>query len=298
MKVLSGTGNTKLAEQIANELGVELVLPEFKIFANGEQRIWIPKKLSGQQVVLVQSLSAPVDTHIIQLLLLIDALERLGVKQLFLVVPWMGYSLQDKVFREGEPIAAKVVAQLLSSRNISRTFLLDLHNSAIAGFFEGPNTHLSTLDLFVDFAKRQDYSTNTVVVCPDIGGLRRAQNFADKLNLPMASMEKQRNLVTGEVTTGRIHGEVSGMNCLVYDDVIMSGSTLVKTAQALKSNGAKKVVCLATHGIFTKSVESLFADAAIDEIIITDSVEQNKKHEKITVLNIAKLLAEPISEYL
>lgn len=298
MKVISGTGNAKLAEQVANELNVEFVQPEFKIFANGEQRIWIPKKIGAQQVVLVQSLSSPVDTHIIQLLLLIDALERLGVKQLFLVVPWMGYSLQDKVFREGEPIAAKVVAQLLSSRNISRTFLLDLHNSAVAGFFEGPSTHLSTLELFVNFVKEQNYSENTAVVSPDIGGLRRAQNFADELHLPMVSIEKHRNLVTGEVTTGRIHGDVSGMNCLVYDDVIMSGSTLVKTAQALKSKGAKKVVCLSTHGIFTKPIESLFADSAIDEIIITDSVEQNKKHKKITVLNIAKLLAEPIAEYL
>ena len=148
---------------------------EITKFANGEKRIWIKENVSGSDVVLIQSLSYPVDENIIELLLLIDALERAGAKDVHLIIPWLGYSLQDKVFRPGEAIAAKVVANLISNSNVKRVYLLDVHNTSIPGFFSIPTSHLTAMDIFVTYVKNNFAGSDLIVASPDFGGLKRAQ---------------------------------------------------------------------------------------------------------------------------
>lgn len=294
MKILSGTSNTQLAHSIAHHLNSEPISVEISKFSNGEKRVWIPEKVSGKNVAIVQSLSQPVDEYIIELLLLTDALERAGARHVNAIIPWMGYSLQDKVFRPGEPIAAKVVANLISNAYIKRVQLLDLHNTSIPGFFYIPSQHLSALDLFAQYVKDSFSLENAVVVSPDFGGLKRARIFADSLDLDLANIDKYRDLQTGKVTPLGLSGNVSNKICFVFDDVINTGSTLKETAQFLKSNGAKEVHFISTHALFAGNALEEVKDNSIDSIIITNSVHHENLEPKIKVLDVAPLFAEAI----
>lgn len=300
MFVLSGSSNQKLAESIAAEIDAQVLQAELTQFRNGERRVYIPETVSGETIVVVQSFSTPADTHIIEFLLMIDALERLGAHKVFAVIPWMGYSLQDKAFREGEPIAAKVIARLVSQEFVKRVLLLDLHNSSISGFFSVPTMHLYPDNLFESYIHKTYKKEKLVVVSPDFGGIKRARYFANKLDVPFSNIEKHRNLKTGEVTVDSIQGELSEIQdsvAILYDDCILSGSTAVHTAQMLKKYGAKKVVFCASHGVFVDGSEKHLSDDAIDEIVITNSVAQHLNLKKITYLDCAPLFCEQLKKW-
>ncbi|OGJ16375.1 MAG: hypothetical protein A2632_02750 [Candidatus Pacebacteria bacterium RIFCSPHIGHO2_01_FULL_46_16] len=297
MKVVSGTSNIALTKQIAQQLSVENIVAECSLFNNGEQRVWLNTKLAGETIVFVQSLSNPVDNHIMQLLLMVDAAEREGAKQIFLVIPWLGYSLQDKVFRPGEAIAAKVVADLLSRPNIKRIFLVDLHSASIPAFFSVPTTHLSVLDLFVEYARQNFVQTNCVVVSPDFGGIKRAQQFATALQIPFANIDKRRDVVDGEVTAVAIHGEVKNKICLTYDDSIVSGGTAIETTQLLMQEGASQVNLFATHAIFAQGSALILKESGVNSIVTTNSVVQKEHDERIKIIDIAPMLAKTILQF-
>ncbi len=297
MRLISGSSNQSLAQALAHELDIPLVQVELSSFGNGEKRVWIQEHLDGQDIVLLQSFSFPVDTQIIECLLLIDALERLGARDIHLVIPWMGYSLQDKVFREGEPIAAKVIASLLSNSHLKRVHLLDLHNSSITGFFDVPSTHISAMPLFIDLVKDTLSIRNGVVASPDFGGLKRARQFATQLGLNLVNIDKHRNLKTGEVSAVGLHGDVTGKTVFVYDDIIMGGSTVAESAELLKKEGAKQVHFFATHGLFVGNALEKLTTSAIDSIFITNSVEHHKLPANIKSINIAPLLAKVLKEW-
>ncbi|MBU0576516.1 ribose-phosphate pyrophosphokinase, partial [Patescibacteria group bacterium] len=246
----------------------------------------------------VQSFSQPVDEYIMEFLLLTDALERMGARHINAVIPWYGYSLQDKVFKEGEPLSAKVVANLVSTSYVKRVFILDVHNTSIAGFFSIPTHHLSALDLFTKFAKNTYDLTETVVASPDFGGLKRAWQFAESLGVDWVNIDKHRDLQTGEITQMELHGDVNDKTVLVFDDVSVSGGTVVEAAEILKKSGANKVHFLVTHGLFAADAQSKLNTPMVDTIIITNSIHHPHLPDKVTVIDCAELFATALRDWM
>lgn len=295
MKLISGSSNPDLAHKIAEGLNIEEIKVDISHFANGEKRVWIQGDLKGQNVALVQSFSHPSDENIMEFLLIADALERMGARHVNLILPWMGYSLQDKVFREGEPIAAKVVANLVSSAHVKRVFLMDLHNSSTPGFFSIPTEHLSSMPLFIDHVRQRFDLTQCVVVSPDFGGLKRARTLAEKLDVELVNVDKHRNLHTGEITAVGIHGDVKDKIALIYDDVINGGGTVVATGEILKNNGAKEVHFMASHGILADNGAQKIQDSAVNSVIITNSIAHENLPDKIKVIDASNLFCQALS---
>lgn len=304
MHLLAGSSNPKLAKQLASVTQGTLVDCQISKFSNGEKRVFInnAEQIRGQKVALLQSFSQPVDENIIETLLLIDALERIGVKEIILIIPWLGYSLQDKVFCDGEAMAAKVVANLFNNKLISQIMLIDLHNDSIPGFFLVPTKHLSAKNIFLDYLKENLYlatKEKAVVVSPDFGGLKRARNFAEAVGLPLLNIDKSRDLHTGAVTAHALHGgEVRGKVAIVYDDVVMSGDTVAKVADLLKREGASQVIFLATHGIFCGNAIATIEHSQVDQVITSNSVDSSHVDEhqssKITHLDLAPWIAKQL----
>jgi len=302
MKLLSGSSNPQLAASIAQRLGVELLPADLSTFPNGEHRVRITDRVRGENVAIVQSFSEPVDTHIIETLLMIDALERLGARHVNLILPWMGYSLQDKVFREGEPIAAKVVANLISHAYVKRAILLDLHNSSTPGFFSIPTQHVSAQPLFFEFSQQHfqaDLQAGQLVVAsPDFGGLKRARVFADQLQVDLVNIDKHRNYSTGEVTAVQVQGgSVEHKTVLILDDAIVSGGTVIEAARVLKDEGASQVHFLATHSLLVQGAAQKLAESEIDSIITTNSISHDYLPKKFTVLDAGELFAQELRDW-
>lgn len=298
MKLISGSASAALTEQIAHALNLSVIAADLDIFPNGEKRVWIKDKLRGENICIVQSFSHPTDENIIEFLLLTDALERLGVRHINVIIPWMGYSLQDKVFREGEAIAAKVVANLISHAYVKRVFLLDVHNTSIPGFFSVPTHHLSAQALFIEYARQHTNLSQAVVASPDFGGLKRARVFADQLQLDLVNIDKERNLVSGQVTAVGLSGEVTGKEVILLDDVIVSGSTVIEAGRILKEHGASKVSFLATHGPLVPDAYQKLANSQVDEVVITDSIAHPDLPDKFKVLPTAPIFADELRDWL
>ncbi len=294
MKLIAGSSNLPFAHSLATALGLSVGETQITQFANGERRVWVKESVKGENVILVQSFSDPTDEHIMEFLLLSDALERLGVRHINLVVPWMGYSLQDKVFREGEPIAAKVVANLVSNAYVKRAFMLDLHNSSTPGFFSIPAHHLSAMELFAQYVRDTFDLKNCIVASPDFGGLKRARVFAEKLNLDLVNIDKHRNLSTGEVTAMGVSGDVKDKQVIIFDDLINGGSTVHSCAEILKKNGATHVHFFATHGPLVSTAHTILAQSAADSIVVTNSIYQPNPNPKMVVLDAAPLFADAL----
>jgi ribose-phosphate pyrophosphokinase len=294
MKIVSGSSNMELAQRIAQKLDLSVADVEITKFSNGEKRVFVKESVRGENVILVQSFSDPTDEHVIEFLLLADAVERSGARHVNLVLPWMGYSLQDKVFREGEPIAAKVIANLVSNAYVKRTFLLDLHNSSTPGFFSIPTQHLSALDLFVDYAKKTFDLRHFVVASPDFGGLKRARVFANRLGIDLVNIDKHRDLNTGETSAYGVHGEVNGKSVLLFDDIISTGSTVVTAANVLKKEGAREVHFCATHGLFAQNGIERIENSIVDSVIVSNSIHQTVGSHKVVVIDTSEVFAEAL----
>jgi len=297
MKLISGTSNLPLAQKIADQLGAPLLDVEITRFANGEKRVWVKDKIAGENVSLVQSFNSPVDENIVETLLIIDALERAGARHINLIIPWMGYSLQDKVFRDSEPIAARVIADLLSNSHAKRAVLLDLHNSSIPGFFSIPTQHLLALTPFAEYIRENFNQNETIIVSPDFGGLKRARTLAELLGLELENIDKHRDLTTGKVTPKGVTGDVEGKICIIYDDVINTGGTVVEVAKFLKEKGAKEVHFLVTHGLFAGDGLMKMEDPSIDSVVITNSIHHLNLPPKIRVIDVSKLLADSVKTW-
>ena len=209
----------------------------------------------------------------------------------------MGYSLQDKVFTNGSPISAKVVADLISNSDVKRIFLLDLHNTSIPGFFSTPAHHNTAMKIFVNYAKKHFVHEKSIVVSPDFGGLKRARVFADKLNLDLINIDKHRDYKTGKVTPVNLTGDVKNKICLIYDDVINTGGTVVETAKYLKSKGAAKVHFLVTHGLFAGNGLELMENKNIDSVIITNSIHHDSLPNKVKILDCAPIFAKNLKKW-
>lgn len=293
--VFSGSSNQTLAKKLAKELKTRLGKVELSRFSNDEARVWINETNPGKTAVLVQSLSAPTDQNLVEFCLIADALNRLGVKKIIAVIPWLGYSKQDKVFRPGEPLSVKVIAKMLQVVPLEKVITFDLHNLAIPGFFEVPVINLSGRKVFRELMSKT-ITDNTVIAAVDAGSVKSSERFSDDLGgVPLVYMNKVRDLVTGKVVFKSISEKVLGKNVLIKDDLISSGSTLVEAARFLKSNGAAKIDVCATHHLYVPGAQEKLDKSAINQIIVTDTVEPKSKPKKLKVISVAAMIAAEIT---
>jgi len=294
-KVFSGTANTALAESLCKILGLRVGRADHGRFSDGETRYQILENVRGADVFVVQPCSHPVDFHLMQLLLMIDAFKRASAWRITAVIPYYPYARQDRKDRPRVAISAKLVADLLETAGSSRVLSLDLHAPQIQGYFNIPVDHLYASPVLVEYFSKKNLGPITVV-SPDAGGVERARLFAKRIDAPLAIVDKRRiDVNVSEVM--HLIGDVAGRPALVVDDIIDTAGTLVKTAEALLENGATKVYAACTHPVLSGPAAERIEKSAIEEVVVTDSVPLNeaaKKVSKIRVLSVAPLLARGI----
>ena len=294
-KVFCGTANPALCDAICAQLGVPRGRAEHGHFSDGETRYQILENVRGADVFVVQPCCTPVNHHLVQLLLMIDAFKRASAWRITPVIPYYPYARQDRKDRPRVAISAKLVADLLETAGSSRVLSLDLHAPQIQGYFNIPVDHLYGAPVMVDYFQKKNIGPVTVV-SPDAGGVERARLFAKRMDAPLAIVDKRRvDINVAEVM--HLIGEVKGRAALVIDDIIDTAGTLVKTAEALLQNGATKVFAAATHPVLSGPAVERILNSPIEEVVVTDSVPLNDAARgvpKIKVLSVAPLLARGI----
>jgi len=294
-KVFTGTANPVLAEDICKHLNVPLGKALLGRFSDGEIYFQILENVRGADVFVVQPCSYPVDNHLLELLLMIDAFKRASAWRITAVLPYYCYARQDRKDKPRVPISAKLVADLLETAGASRALTLDLHAPQIQGYFDVPVDHLYGSPVLVDYFRHKNLP-NLTVVSPDAGGVERARAFAKKLDAPLAIVDKRRvDLDVTEVMN--LIGDVKGRSTLIVDDIIDTAGTLVKTADALIREGATQVFAACTHAIFSGPAVERIENSKITEVVATDSVpvsEAARKLKKVKILSVADLLARGI----
>lgn len=296
--IVSGRAHPQLAIEVAAELGTNVVHTDARTFANGEIYARYDESVRGADVFVIQSMPAPLNEWIMEQLIMVDALKRASVKRITVVVPFYPYGRQDKKGRGREPISARLMADLYKAAGADRIMSVDLHAAQIQGFFDGPVDHLFAMPVLLEHFKKLDNSTLTVV-SPDMGRVRVADIWSDKLGAPLAIIHKRRDpAVANQVSVHEIVGEVEGRVCLIVDDLIDTGRTIAKAAEALKNAGALKVVVAATHAVFSEPAVTLLQSDFIDSVVVTDTLPlpPEKRFDKLTVLPISPLLARAIYE--
>jgi ribose-phosphate pyrophosphokinase len=284
---------------VAAELGAELVPTDARTFANGELYARFDESVRGADAFVIQSHTNPINEWLMEQLIMVDALKRASAKRITVVAPFYPYSRQDKKGRGREPISARLVADLFKAAGADRIMSVDLHAPQIQGFFDGPVDHLFAMPVLLDHFKRTIDRDDLTVVSPDMGRVRVADVWSDKLDAPLAIIHKRRDpLVPNQVSVHEIVGEVKDRWCVVVDDMIDTGGTIAKAAEALKANGAKGVTIACTHAIFSGRATEHLSQDFIDQVVVTDTlpVGPDKQFDKLTVLPIAPLLAKAIHE--
>ena len=295
LQLFTGNANPALAAEIAAALETPLGDPAIRQFADGEIHLQIQENVRGADVFIIQPTCTPVDRHLMELLLMMDALRRASADRITAVLPYYGYARQDRKDKPRVPISARLVATLLETAGANRVLALDLHAAQIQGFFDIPVDHLFATPVLIDYFRPLNIPDLTVV-SPDPGGVERARAFAKRLNAPLAILDKRREQPNvAEVMN--VVGDVEGRNCLVVDDLIDTGGTLVKGAEALMKNGAASVTACATHAVLSGSSVSRIEASCLKEVVFTNSIplsEAARKSSRIKSLSVANLLAEAI----
>jgi len=297
--LVSGRAHPALAEAVAAELGTELVPTETRTFANGEIYARYGESVRGCDAFVIQSHTAQINEWLMEQLIMVDALKRASAKRITAVAPFYPYARQDKKGRGREPISARLVADLFKAAGADRIMSVDLHAAQIQGFFNGPVDHLFAMPVLLEHFKAQLDSSKLTVVSPDMGRVRVADIWSDKLGAPLAIIHKRRDpKVPNQVSVHEIVGDVEDRVCLLVDDLIDTGRTIVKAAEALKANGATGVVVAATHAVFSEPAAEVLQSDFIDEVVVTDTLplDDSKRWKRLTVLPIAPLLARAIRE--
>ncbi|MFT4123643.1 MAG: ribose-phosphate diphosphokinase [Microbacteriaceae bacterium] len=297
--IVSGRAHPRLAEDIAAELGTELTPTDIRTFASTEVYARYGESVRGTDAFVIQSMTRPVNEWLMEQLIMIDALKRASVKRVTVVIPYYPYARQDKKGRGREPISARLVADLYKAAGASRIMSVDLHAAQIQGFFDGPVDHLFAMPVLLEHFRANLKSPKLTVVSPDMGRVKVADSWSDKLGAPLAIIHKRRDpRVHNEVSVHEIVGEVEGRMCLLVDDLIDTGRTIVKAAEALKNQGALGVVVAATHAVFSDPASELLRSGFIDQVVVTDTipVPEEKRWDRLTILPIAPLIARAIHE--
>jgi ribose-phosphate pyrophosphokinase len=298
LMVFSGTANWPLSENVANCLQEPLGAAAIERFPNSNTFVRLGQSVRAKDVFLIQPTSAPVNENLMELLIFIDTLRRDSAGRITAVVPYYGYGRTDKKDQPRVPITARLVADLIAAAGADRVLTLDLHAKQLQGFFSIPCDELPALELFVDHFRGYPLD-NTVVVSPDIGALRRARNFAEHLDLPLAVIEKRRSLDGGRTEVFNLIGEVAGSNVILVDDEIDTAGTLTKAATFVRDEGALDVVACATHAVFSEPAADRIRESVLSEVVVTDTVPISEEKcqrcgGKVNVITVAPLLAEVI----
>jgi ribose-phosphate pyrophosphokinase len=297
MVLVSGTSNHTLSKKISEFLDVPLVNPQIRRFANGEIYCEIDKNIRGADVFVLQSTCAPVNEHLMELLITVDALKRASANSITAVVPHYGYSRQDRKSAPRTPITAKLVADMMTIAGCSRVITMDLHAGQIQGFFNIPFDNIFASPVLLNFIQKNLNTTNLITVSPDAGGVERVRHFAKKLEADLALIDKRR---TGPNVAEAMNviGDVNGKDCIIIDDMIDTAGTLVQAAKALRKNGAKKIFAAATHPVFSgPAIQRISECSELEAVIVTDTIplsEEGKKLAKIKVVTTAEILAKAI----
>ena len=297
--LISGRAYPELAQRVAEELGADLVPTDARTFANGELYARFDESVRGCDAFVIQSHTHPINEWLMEQLIMVDALKRASAKRITVVAPFYPYSRQDKKGRGREPISARLVADLFKAAGADRIMSVDLHASQIQGFFDGPVDHLFAMPVLLDHFRKTIARDDLCVVSPDMGRVRVADVWSDKLGAPLAIIHKRRDpLVPNQVSVHDIVGDVKDKWCVLVDDMIDTGGTIAKAAEALKKNGARGVTIACTHAIFSGQATTHLSQDFIDQVVVTDTlpIPSEKQFDKLTVLSIAPLLAQAIHE--
>jgi ribose-phosphate pyrophosphokinase len=297
MVLVSGTSNPTLSKKISEFLDVPLVNPQLRRFANGEIYCEIDKNVRGADVFVIQSTCAPVNEHLMELLITVDALKRASANSITAVVPHYGYSRQDRKSAPRTPITAKLVADMMTIAGCSRVVTMDLHAGQIQGFFNIPFDNIFASPVILDWVQKNLDPKNLITVSPDAGGVERVRYYAKRMNADLALIDKRR---TGPNVAEAMNviGDVNGKDCIIIDDMIDTAGTLVQAAKALRKNGAKKIYAASTHPVFSHpAIERIATCEELEAVIVTDTIplsEEARKLDKIKVVTTADILAKAI----
>jgi ribose-phosphate pyrophosphokinase len=294
LKIFTGNANPDIAKEICAYLGIPLGTAVVKRFSDGEINVEIQDNVRGVDVFVIQPTSPPVNDHLMELLILMDALKRASAKRVTAVLPYYGYARQDRKVLPRAPITAKLVADLLTAAGVSRVLTMDLHAGQIQGFFNIPVDHLYSAPILLDYIKT-NYGNEIVIVSPDAGGVERARAFAKRLNASLAIIDKRR-VGPNVAEVMNIIGEVEGKTAVLLDDMVDTAGTMAQSADALREKGAKNVYACATHGVLSGPAIERLEKSQIQELVVTNTVPLGPKADcrKIRVLTVAPLLGEAI----
>lgn len=299
LMLFTGRAYPELAEEVAAEIGVVPTPTTAFEFANGEIMVRYQESVRGCDAFVLQSHTAPINTWIMEHLIMVDALKRASAERITVCLPFYPYARQDKKQRGREPISARLIADLFKAAGADRLMTVDLHTAQIQGFFDGPVDHLFALPLLADYLAGRLYGKPLTVVSPDAGRVRVAERWTDRLGCALAIIHKRRNPeVPNEVKMLEVVGEVADRTCIVVDDMIDTAGTITKAAETLMANGAREVVAAATHGVFSGAAADRLKNSPISEVVVTNTlpIGAEARIDKLTVLSIAPLVAHAIRE--
>lgn len=300
LMLFSGRAHPELADEVAQLLDVGLVPTTLYEFANGEIYVRYDESVRGCDAFVIQSHTAPINEWIMEHLIMIDALKRASAKRITVVTPFYGYARQDKKHRGREPISARLMADLYRQAGADRLMSVDLHTAQTQGFFDGPVDHLFALPVLAKHLESRVDTSNVTVVAPDSGRVRVAERWTERLGgTPLAFIHKTRDATRpNEVVANKVVGDVVGRTCVIVDDMIDTGGTVVKAADALREAGASEVIVAATHGVLSPPAVDRLKNAPLEEVVVTNTlpIPESKRFESLTVLSIAPLIARAIRE--
>jgi ribose-phosphate pyrophosphokinase len=300
LMVFSGRAHPELASEVASELGIGLVPTQAYDFANGEIYVRFDESVRGSDAFVIQSHTSPINEWIMEQLIMVDALKRASAKRITVVLPFYGYARQDKKHRGREPISARLMADLFKTAGANRLICVDLHTSQIQGFFDGPVDHLMALPILSDYVAQKYGDQQLAVVSPDAGRIKVAEQWSARLNnAPLAFIHKTRDIDRpNETVANRVVGEVKGRVCILVDDMIDTGGTICKAADALMDEGAAGVVIAATHAILSGPAVDRLKNCQASEVIVTNTlpIAEDRRFDKLTELSIAPLISRAIRE--
>lgn len=295
LKVFTGSAHPELAREIASHLGIPLGQARLGRFADTEVSFQIDENIRGTDVFVVQPTCTPVDQHLLELLIMIDAFRRSSAARITAVIPYYGYARQDRKDKPRVPISAKLVANLLGAAGTNRVLTMDLHKAQIQGFFDIPVDHLFAAPVIIDYLARQRFP-NMTIVAPDAGGAERARAYAKRVGAGLAVVDKRRS-ETGAAEVMNVIGDVAGRTCILQDDIVDTAGTMQKAAIALKNNGATRVLACAVHGVLSGPAFDRIEQSPIEKMIITNTIplrSERARDDKFVVLSVARLLAQAI----
>lgn len=285
MKIISGLSNPNLAARISNEINAELLTTTINNFNDGELKVQVDGNI-GKDIIIVQSTSTPVNDHLMELLLLADTAKRAGAKNIIAIIPYFGYSRQDRCTHKNGPISASLVIRMIEAAGITHVITLDLHSTQLEGMFNIPITNLSTESLFFSVGENKQ---NTIIVSPDIGGTPRARNYSSLFGTDLAIVNKTRD-INNNCSMSEVIGNVSNKHCIIVDDIVDGASTLCMATDLLLKQGAKSVEAIVTHAVLSDGAIEKIKDSEISKIYITDSIYHEKLPKKFITLPIHELI--------